>query len=139
MITGGCLCGRVRYECEGAPLFALNCHCRDCQRVSGAGHASVLGVEKAHFLVEGETRAYATTGESGRRSVRHFCPTCGSTLFGTPEAAPWVVTIYAGSLDDPSVFEPTVAQFTRSRPDWDRCAAPLREFSAAPPAVRTVD
>lgn len=133
MITGGCLCGAVRYEAAGEPLFAVHCHCRDCQRASGTGHVPVMGVAKARFRVTGETKSYAATGSSGHRAIRHFCPVCGSLLFGTPDAAAHAVTLYVGSLDDPSVFKPQAIQFTRSRPAWDRIAATLPEFDTVPP------
>ena len=139
MITGGCLCGTVRYEAGGEPMFALNCHCRDCQRASGTGHVPIMGVPKPLFKVTGKTRSYAAVGNSGLQAIRHFCPVCGSLLFGTPEVAPHVVTIYVGSLDNPVVFEPEFVQFTRSRPDWDRIAAELPEFDTVPPEDGTAN
>jgi hypothetical protein len=49
---------------------------------------------------------------------RNTCAQCGSILFGTPEHAPDIVTIYAGSLDDRRQFQPTFAQFVKDRPEW---------------------
>ena len=100
-ITGGCLCGRVRYESSGAPLFGVVCHCRDCQRASGAGHVPVMGVWKSTLSVNGETSSHAVVGGSGKLAVRHFCPNCGST------------------------------QFTRDRPDWGRLALRIAEYETA--------
>lgn len=131
MITGGCLCGRVRYQAGGEPLFGVHCHCRDCQRASGTGHVPVMGVAKATFAVTGAPKQYANTGGSGENAVRNFCPDCGSLLFGTPEVAPDLVTIYAGSLDDPALFKPQAAQFTRWRHDWDVCSGDLAAFPDA--------
>jgi len=133
MITGGCLCGAVRYQAEGEPLFAVHCHCRDCQRASGTGHVPVLGMARNGFRVKGETRSYAKEGGSGQRSVRHFCPVCGSLLFGLPEVAPDVVTICAGSLDDLSLFQPQLVMYARSRPSWDVIAGDLPAFETTPP------
>ncbi|MGH7879138.1 MAG: GFA family protein, partial [Candidatus Binataceae bacterium] len=79
----------------------------------------VLGVPKSLFKVQGETRSYAVLGASGKKSIRHFCPTCGSLLFGTPEVAPDTVTICVGTLDDPSVFRAEAIIFKRSRHSWD--------------------
>jgi hypothetical protein len=120
MISGGCLCGRVRYEADGEPLFGVVCHCRDCQRASGVGHVPVLGFRKSQFKVSGETTSFSTLGLSGRAAVRHFCAHCGSMLYGLPEVAPDLVTLYAGSLDDPRDFKPDYVQFLRDRRDWDR-------------------
>ena len=133
MITGGCLCGAIRYEAEGEPLYAVHCCCRDCQRASGAGHVPVMGVLKASFKVNGETKSYTKTGGSGLRSIRHFCPECGSLLFGTPEVSPDAVTIYVGSLDDPSAFKPQSILFTRDRAAWDQIAGSIPEFDTVPP------
>ncbi len=135
MITGGCLCGAVRYQAEGRPLFAVLCHCRDCQRASGAGHVPVMGVPKSSFAVRGETKIYAIRHASGRTSVRHFCPTCGSLLFGTAEIVPEAVSIYVGTLDEPSVFQPEAVMFKRDRHAWDVTAGALAEFDTMPPAA----
>ena len=49
--TGGCLCGRVRYESGGEPQFSLQCHCRDCQRASGSGYVAAVRVPSAAFRI----------------------------------------------------------------------------------------
>ncbi len=132
MLTGGCLCGAARYESTGAGMFSIVCHCRDCQRASGSGGVPVLGVAKASFTHSGPIRQSRSTGGSGQPAVRNFCGECGSLLFGTPESAPELVTIYAGSLDDPSTFEPDAALFVGQRPPWARLARPLVEHVAMP-------
>lgn len=98
-----------------------------------------MGIAKSAFRVSGEPKSYASAGSSGHRAIRHFCPICGSLLFGTPEVAPDVVTIYAGSLDDLSVFRPEFAQYTRSRPAWDAVAGSLPEFETTPASDPKMD
>ena len=132
MLTGGCLCGAVRYRVEGTPQYAMLCHCRDCQRSSGSGHVPVMGMPRSSFQVSGATTSYTARGSSGLASVRHFCPVCGSLLFGMPAAAPESVSIYVGSLDDPSVFRPDTALFTRYRHEWDKGAAALAQYETMP-------
>ncbi|HVY86636.1 MAG TPA: GFA family protein [Caulobacterales bacterium] len=131
MITGGCLCGAVRYEARGEPLFNLFCYCRDCQRASGAGHMPVMGVAKEAFVCTGRVAVYppAAPGKSGGR---HFCPQCGSLLFGMPASAPDQVTLYVGTLDQPERFEPTEAIFLRDRNHWDVSALALKGFHRLP-------
>jgi hypothetical protein len=131
VITGGCLCGRVRYEARGEALFGVVCHCRDCQRASGAGHLPVLGFRKSNFSLTGETRSYAVVGGSGKLAVRHFCPNCGSMLLGMPEIAPDLVTLYAGSLDEPYEFKPDYVQFRRDCRDWDGLRFDVPQHHAA--------
>ncbi|WP_372012291.1 GFA family protein [Pseudoxanthomonas sp. 10H] len=133
MLTGGCLCGASRYLSPGPVLFAAICHCRDCQRASGSGGVPVMGVEKASFACSGPVRAWRSPGGSGRSAVRNFCGECGSLLFGTPESAPDLVTVYAGSLDEPARFEPSAALFVAQRPHWARLAARLAEHDGLPP------
>jgi hypothetical protein len=132
MVTGGCLCEAVRYQAAGDPVYAVLCHCRDCQRASGSGHVPVMGVPKSSFAVEGETKLYVVRHANGRSSTRHFCPTCGSLLFGTTEIAPEAVSIYVGTLDDPSVFQPEAVMFRRDRYAWDVGAEALTEFETIP-------
>ena len=81
-MTGGCLCGAVRYECTGEPVFALLCHCRDCQRQSGSAYAAAVRVPAASFRVtQGEPKLYVKTADSGNQVSRAFCPECGCMLF----------------------------------------------------------
>jgi hypothetical protein len=121
MLSGGCACGAIRYECSAEPLFAVNCHCRDCQRETGSGFAPVLGVPAAAFTVtRGSPGVFEVTSDRGTPTRRAFCTTCGSSLFGAPSADPnAMVTIRAGSLDDPTVFRPTRDIYVARAQPWD--------------------
>lgn len=132
-ITGGCLCGQTRYETSGPVLFCLLCYCADCQKASGTGHVPIMGVAKSGFTVDGPALASRTIGGSGKMAVRNYCANCHSLLFGTPEAAPELVTIYAGSLDRSEVFVPRKAQFTRTRQAWDGLPVGVAVFHEAAP------
>ena len=129
--AGGCLCGRVRYRSEGAARFGILCFCRDCQRASGGGHVPIIGIDKSGFRVEGGPARYVLTGGSGHMTGRNFCPDCGSLLYGTPTVAPDLITLYVGSLDDPSVFRPTDSVHTRHRNAWDTAGAGLPDHDGA--------
>ena len=132
MITGGCLCGALRYRAEGEPKAQGLCHCRNCQRLTGGGHVGWLTFDEAAVAVEGETRAYATTGGSGRTATRYACPTCMSIVFGKAEVMAGRINLYAGSLDDTTQFKPQMAIFTRSRPAWDDSSRDLKCFETVP-------
>ena len=132
MISGGCLCGRVRYESDGRALFSVICHCRDCQKASGSCGVPVMGVTMATFKVSGEPKSFSAVGSGGQPAVRFFCPECGSLLFGHPGSMPEVVTIYVGSLDAPDLFKPGAAMFTRDRPRWGRIGYDLAEHETTP-------
>ena len=91
-----------------------------------------MGMPRSSFGFTGETKTFTAQGSSGQPSVRHFCPVCGSLLFGMADVAPESVSIYVGSLDDPSAFRPEAALFIRDRHDWDIGAATLTEFQTMP-------
>jgi hypothetical protein len=131
--SGGCLCGAVRYEIDGEPIFSGHCHCVDCQKVTGTGHVSVVAVPADAVKVTGKLSSYAVTADSGQPYTRFFCSNCGSFIYGEPSAMPGVRTVTAGTLDDTSVFEPQMVIYTKSRPAWDVIDSGLPEFESMPP------
>ena len=119
-IFGGCACGAIRYRAEREPLFSMNCHCRDCQRETGSAYAAVFVVPGAAFKVtQGVPKYFDLTADSGHTTRRCFCGDCGSPLFGRPGIGGDIVTIRAGSLDDPNVFRPSQDIYTASAQPWD--------------------
>ena len=69
--TGGCLCGAIRYESVGDPVFALQCHCRDCQRQGGSAFIAAIRVPSAGFrLTQGTPRRYMSCADSGNDTTR---------------------------------------------------------------------
>jgi hypothetical protein len=81
---GGCLCGRIRYECSADPLFMGNCHCRDCQKSSGGAYEPEIGLPAAALKITGPVKYYDTKAESGNTLSRGFCSECGASLFERP-------------------------------------------------------
>jgi len=128
-ITGGCACGAVHYEIGAEPVFMLNCHCRDCQRATGAAYAPVFVVPRNALRVTGEVKYFKVTGDGGKYVERGFCPTCGSRVLGNLERYPDIVGIMAGSLDDPSLHKPVMDIYTSSAPPWDHMAPDLQKFA----------
>ena len=108
---GKCLCGAVSYSFPGAPLLTAVCHCRHCQRQSGSAFSIVAAVPRAGFELQGETRIFFDTGDSGRPVERHFCPDCGSPIFSAITPMPDMVLIKAGTLDTVADLTPTVEVF----------------------------
>lgn len=118
-VTGGYLCGAVRYEVSGEIGPAGYCHCEDCRRVSGSAFGVSVRVPASAFrIVAGVPRSLTKAGDSGRLVARHFCGDCGSPLFTLPPLHPDDVFIEAGSLDDPTVVRPNRQAWTRSRVEW---------------------
>jgi hypothetical protein len=104
--TGGCLCGDVRLEATGQPYRVGICHCLDCRKHHGAlFHSSAIFPEEA-VTIEGETRAFGG---------RHFCPRCGSSVFGRSGDE---IEVNLGSLDAPHQMTPTYELWTIRREAW---------------------
>ena len=105
-VTGGCLCGKVRFIATGEPDRVGLCHCLDCRKHHGAlFHASAIFPETA-VSVDGETRHY---------QGRHFCPDCGSSVFGRTGDE---IELHLGALDQPDRFMPTYELWTLRRESW---------------------
>ncbi len=113
--TGGCLCGAVRYEVSGEPRLSLLCHCRMCQRASGAPFSAILFMSADQVTItQGQTRALVFSP----RSNRHVCDGCGAPLFFTRDNRPELRGLYVGSLDDPSGFQPKFHVCAESAMAW---------------------
>ena len=104
--TGGCLCGDVRIIASGNPYRVGICHCLDCRKYHGAlFHASAIFPEDA-VTIEGATGEFAG---------RHFCPRCGSSVFGRSVDE---IEVNLGSLDQPDQLVPTYELWTIRRESW---------------------
>jgi len=130
--SGGCLCGALRYEAEGEPLFAGYCYCADCRKASGSAFIPYMGFPRGAMRFSGQTLSYRSKAASGGDAIRNSCPICGSLVFGGEAGVSDIFTIYAGSLDDPSCFCPTAAIFTRNRPSWAVVPPGLTVFEEMP-------
>ena len=138
-ITGGCLCGKVRFSIDAdAPMAARVCWCRVCQYVgAGSGTANaVFPKDKAH--VTGALAVYDNVAESGNHMRRSFCPTCGTPLFSEARERPQALVVRIGALDDPSAVAPQATIWTKQAPTW-ACfdpALPRVEAQPAPPPAK---
>jgi hypothetical protein len=134
-LSGGCLCGAVRYHIVGAPVFVGQCYCRDCQKATGTGHATVVGVLESQLRIRGEPVVYASLGGSGGQVRRHLCRICAGRLYTAADSAGPVRMVQAGSLDDPNAIIPTVAIYVKDALSWDRIDPALAKFERLPPAA----
>jgi hypothetical protein len=132
-ITGGCLCGKVRYSADVEPVFAGLCHCRNCQKESGSAFATIVGVPQSALTVQGQVKTYADRGDSGKAMYRRFCPDCGSTLMEEAEAMPGVTMIQVGTLDDASWVKPAMQIYCDSAQPWVQLGGDMVSFPKMPP------
>jgi hypothetical protein len=129
--TGGCVCGAIRYECSAEPIAMFNCHCRDCQRVTGSAFSPVVYLPAKDFkITKGTPHYYSTSSEMGGENKRGYCAECGSRLFGgaTDEGQ----GVLASSLDDPSWFKPQMDIWTSDAQPWDHLDSSLPQFEKYP-------
>lgn len=129
---GGCLCGAVRYEAKGEPNLSGHCYCADCRKASGSGFIPFMGFSADAVTFTGETLQYRSKSARGSDAVRNSCSKCGGLVFGGEVGKDVSHTIYAGSLDDPSRFRPTIAIFALGRPNWAIIPPGLTVFDRLP-------
>ena len=99
---GGCCCSAVRYEIAADSIRGFQCQCRDCQRDTGSGHASVMVFPRAAMRVTGPVTEILRIADTGAHKLKGFCACCGSPLYNKPVSKPDMIGVYVGTLDDPS-------------------------------------
>jgi hypothetical protein len=127
--TGGCLCRAVRYVADAEPVNQRVCHCRMCQKAIGAAFNARLLFRADDVKVNGQLDTFNSSPEL----QRGFCSQCGTTVLSI-RASAGLVAITAGTLDDPSLFEPAMHFWTASRQAWVRLDDGLPAYPEAAPA-----
>ena len=118
--TGGCTCKAVRYRMASEPLFVHCCHCRWCQRESGAAFAlnALIEAERVELL-QGEPEVVNTPSNSGKGQKISRCPKCCVALWSNYAGAGAALRfIRVGTLDDPDLLPPDIHIFTSSKQPW---------------------
>jgi hypothetical protein len=112
---GGCLCGAIRYQIVGQPFDADYCHCRQCQRSSGAVVMSWMDfkVNKVTWLI-GTVTEFA----SSEKIKRGFCQQCGCSLSYRHQDYAEYITLSIASLDNPNLVSPNYHIYTDSQVKW---------------------
>lgn len=134
-ITGGCLCGAVRYEARAAPIATAVCHCKDCQVQGGSAFSIVIVVPSDAVDSSGALKTYEDRGESGNIVARQFCPECGSPIFSRLRSVPDITIIKAGTLDDTSQLTPQIHVWCASGQPWVPLDPSLPQFPRSPPTA----
>ena len=133
LVSGGCLCGAVRYDARPRPESAYYCHCRDCQiGSSSAFTVAIFSDEKDFRLTSGELSVYSKTADSGRNLDRMFCSRCGTPLVWTGEGFPGAVLVSLSSLDDPEAYRPVHEGWTDAAISWSRIHETIQSFPGRP-------
>ncbi len=132
-IEGGCYCGAVRFKAVGEPLFKAQCHCRECQYISGGSPNLVMGVPESGFAyTKGSAKPYRRS-DLENPATREFCPDCGTHLLSKAPGVPGAVMLKVGTLDDPSVFGgPQMAIFTIDKQSFHHVPDGVAVFERTP-------
>ena len=117
-LTGGCLCGGVRFELTRPLISAGYCHCTRCQRRSGtAASANAVLAPGSLRIVSGEDRLRSWAPPDGLEKV--FCGDCGSALFARKPNDGAIVAVRMGSFDGDPGVRPSARQFTAYAAAWE--------------------
>ena len=131
-LTGGCLCGAVRFRVTVEPLMAYFCHCTMCQKNGGGPFMAGATVPiEAFAFTKGGPRAY----ESSPGFVRLSCGQCGSPLGFQAKDNPKVADFSLGCLDDPNAIKPEFHMFTSTQVSWCKMADGLPRHAEGTPEM----
>ena len=127
---GGCACGEVRYRMEDKPLVVHCCHCRWCQRETGASFALNAMIEADRITVlQGKPERILTPSNSGEGQAIWRCPSCQVALWSHYAGAQDKLSfVRVGTLDEAGSFSPNVHIFTSSKQPWVVIADDLPVF-----------
>jgi hypothetical protein len=127
-ITGGCLCGAVRYVARGQPINVRVCHCRMCQKAVGAAFNARALFPRAAVRLDGPIATFASSPDL----TRGFCPRCGTTLYSA-RASLDAIGLTCGGLDDPAALQPSMHIWMSSKQPWVRLDDGLPQYPKAAP------
>ena len=133
LLTGGCLCGSVRFHATQMPLRTLSCHCTFCQKMTGSSFyaESIFPFDAVEFNTGQRQRYEHTSDESGKKVYVHFCSRCGTSVGLTFDRWPHLRAVSRGCLDDPNQVEVTANIWTRSAQSGVALPSNVNCFAAA--------
>ena len=132
-ITGGCLCGAVRFTVTADAIATRVCWCRDCQFFAAGGATVNVIFPATAVTISGPLRDFASVADSGNRMHREFCEVCGTPVTSRSEARPHLIVLRSGTFDDPEVVKPTQTIWTDSAPSWACIDPNLPRVTRQPP------
>lgn len=131
-LEGGCYCGALRYKAEGDPLFKGQCHCRECQYISGGSVNVTMAMPEAGFsYTKGSPRQFKRT-DLDNPVIREFCAECGTHTVSRAPGMP-AVMLKVGTLDDPSAFGgPQIAIYLCDKQSFHQVPEGVATFDRLP-------
>jgi hypothetical protein len=129
ILRGACLCRAVAYEVPDAFDYALNCHCSQCRRSTGAAFKPLAGIRRSELEIVRGGEAIMTHGGEAAHDVH--CAACGSLLFSVVRDGAYV-HVAMGTLDDEPSIRPAMHIFVGSKAGWYEIADDLPQHEALP-------
>ena len=131
--SGGCYCGALRYEFDGEPAFKGQCHCRECQYISGGGANVLIGLPEANFRYTKGAPAQFTRTDIDNPVTREFCAACGTHILAKAKTAPGNVILKVGTMDDPKLYgSPQMAIFLKDKQVFHHVPDGVMSFETLP-------
>ena len=115
ILSGQCLCRKIGFRADGDILRVGNCHCSDCRTATGAVYATLVTVGEDAIEITGTPKIFRHKADSGADIEKHFCPDCGSQLFGRNSNRPNMISIRAGVIDQTDQVRPVFNVFVDSK------------------------
>ena len=132
-LTGGCMCGAVRYQVSETPIATGLCHCDRCRPQSGSAFSTIIIIKRSTFATEGQTAVFDDVGSSGLHVARRYCPRCGSPLTTESDVTPDQMFVKAGGIDRNEWFRPMMELFAGKRRPWIASVPGAQQFQGNPP------
>ena len=117
-LTGGCICGQVKYQIIDKPLFTQACHCKDCKVLTGSSYVVNSSILENTLIVEGEVSSTELKAGSGASCKTYFCTKCGTYIYADYDTAVGRLTVRTKTLDNAEKFPPQVHIFTKDKDPW---------------------
>jgi hypothetical protein len=112
-VEGGCYCGSLRFRASGEPMFRGQCHCRECQYISGGHPNAVMAMPESGFTYTKGMPKKFKRSDLPTGVTREFCPDCGTHILAKSPRVPGAVLLKVGTFDDPSLYgKPQMVIFT---------------------------
>ena len=132
-VTGGCYCKKIRYESTGDPIARMQCHCRECQYITGGGPNMFMVVPEDGFtFIEGSPKGFSRS-DLEAPVTREFCPDCGTHLLTRSPKRPGAIILKVGTMDDPTQYGgPQMAIFTCDQQAFHEIPEGVQTFERRP-------
>lgn len=128
-ISGGCLCGEIRYRVTGDSVFSAICHCPSCRHASGAPLVAWALFSQSDLTIDSGSPAVFASSPGVQRS---FCSACGTPLLYESTNLPGLVDITVFSFDDPAAFDIQSQIWTRHETACIGALSGMTRYDALP-------